>query len=151
MGMNRVKCAAILLVAYALSAPVIAQDHSRNWDYEKTVWWITNVTTKPNMFNAYLNDLQNVWRKFLEAQKADGLVVSYRMFNVPFPREGEPDLILAVEYRDWSAFDTGQDYLDEQIANIMGSLDAATEAGIDREALRTIGSNILMQEIKFKE
>ena len=151
MRMNRVKCAAVVVFACLMSAPVIAQDHSRNWDYEETVWWITNVTTKPNMFNAYLNDLQNVWRKFLEAQKADGLVVSYRMFNVPFNREGEPNLILAVEFTDWSAFNTSQDYLDEQVAKIMGSLDAATEAGIDREALRTIGSNILMQEIKFKE
>jgi len=138
------------LAACLLSAHAMAQDHTRNWE-EGTVWWVTNVQTKPNMMNAYVNDLNNVWRKFVEAQIEDGLAVSYKMFWMPFPRKDEPDLVLAVEYKNWAAFDAGQDYLDEQTAEVLGSLDDAQDAAMDREALRTIGSNYLFQEIQFKE
>ena len=41
------------------------------------------------MFNAYINDLSQVWRRYLEAQKSDGDVVSYKMLNVAFSRDDE--------------------------------------------------------------
>lgn len=150
MGSFLTRLAAFMATITLLWVPAIAQDHTRNWE-EGTVWWVTNVQTKPNMMNAYVNDLNTVWRKFVEAQIEDGLAVSYKMFWMPFPRKDEPDLVLAVEYKNWAAFDAGQDYLDEQTAKVLGSLDDAQDAAMDREALRTIGSNYLFQEIQFKE
>jgi hypothetical protein len=138
------------IAACLLSVQALAQDHTRNWE-EGTVWMVTNVQTKPNMLNAYVNDLSNVWRKFIEAQIEDGLAVSYKMFWMPFPRKNEPDLVLAVEYKNWAAFDAGQDYLEKQTAEVLGSLDDAQDAAMDREALRTIGSTYLFQEIDFKD
>lgn len=140
-----------LLAALQLAAlPAQAQDNTRNWD-EGTVWWVSHVHTKPNQMNAYVNDLNNVWRKFVERQIKDGYAVSYKMFMLPFARDGEPDLILAVEYKNWAAFDAGQDYMDKITAELMGSEDAAQSAAMDREALRTLGSDIVMREVKFKK
>jgi len=140
----------ITLAAFLFIAPAYGQDHSRGWE-PGTVWVITHVRTQPNMQNAYINDLSNVWRKFMDAQKADGHVVSYRIFQAPFARDNEPDLILSVEYKNWAAFDLSQEYFETQAAKIMGSLDDARQAGVDREALRTIGSNLVLQEISFKD
>ncbi len=141
--------AGVVLALQLAALPAQAQDHTRNWD-QGTVWWVSEVRTKPNQMNAYVNDLNNVWRKFVERQIKDGYAVSYKMFMVPFARADEPDLILAVEYKNWAAFDAGQDYLDKITAELMGSEDAAQAAAMDREALRSLGSDIVMQELKFK-
>ena len=141
---------AFLVCSAFLSTAALAQDHTRNWD-DGNIVAVTEVHIKDGMFNAYVNDLNNVWRKFVERQIKDGYAVSYKMFTLPFARDGEPDLILAVEYKNWAAFDAGQDYQDKITAELMGSEDAAQAAAMDREALRTLGSDIVMRELKFKK
>lgn len=138
------------IAAMLLSAGAWAQDNTRNWE-ETTVWSISEVHTKPGMLNAYINDLDNVWRKFVEAQKKDGDVVSYRLFVNSFARAGEPDLFLAVEFKNWAAFDRGVEYFEKQAEKIMGSLDDMQEANIDREELRKLGGQTVLQEIEFKD
>ena len=103
------------------------------------------------MFNAYINDLNNVWRKFLEAQKADGMVIDYGMYANNDSREGEPDLYLTVTYANWAAYDRGVEYFEALRAKIMGGMEEMREANIDRGALRTLGSSYTLQEIKFKD
>jgi hypothetical protein len=140
----------LVLFASLGSAPVFAQDHSRGWE-QGHVMQVTEVHTKDGMFNAYINDLNNVWRKFMEAQKADGHVISYGMFSNVNPREGEPDLYLTVTYKDWAAFDRGVEYFENLSSEIMGSLEDMREANIDRGELRTIGSTYTVREIAFKD
>lgn len=132
------------------STVVFAQDHSRGWEQGYVVQ-VTEVHTKDGMFNAYINDLSNVWRKFLDAQKEDGDVIRYGMYSNANPREGEPDLILTVTFANWAAFDRGVEYFEELGSQILGSTDEMREANIDRGELRVIGSTYTLQEIKFKE
>ena len=140
-----------LLAALQLAAlPAQAQDNTRNWD-EGTVWWVSHVHTKPNQMNAYVNDLNNVWRKFLEKQKEEGAVISYGMYSNVNPREGEPDLYLTVTYKDWATFDRGVEYFEKISNEIMGSMENMREANIDRGELRTIGSTYTLRELKFKD
>lgn len=127
-----------------------AQDHDRNWENGHVVQ-ITNVHIKPGMFNAYINDLNNLWRKSLEIQKKDGYVIDYGMFANPNAREGEPDLILSVTFKNWAAFDRGMEYFDKMSEQLKGSTEAMREAAIDREELRTIGSTIMLQEVRFAD
>lgn len=145
------KLAALSLVLSLLAAgAALAQDHERNWSNGHVVV-VTHVQTEPGMFNAYINDLDNVWRKFMEAQKEDGSVISYGMYSNAFAREGEPDLILTVTYKDWSAFNRGPDYFEEISKKLMGGPEEMREAGVDREALRKIGSTLVLQEVKFND
>ena len=132
------------------STSALAQDHSRGWDQGHIVQ-VTEVHTKDGMFNAYINDLGNVWRKFLEKQKEEGSVISYGMYSNVNPREGEPDLYLTVTYKDWATFDRGVEYFEKISSEIMGSMENMREANIDRGELRTIGSTYTLQELTFKE
>ena len=132
------------------SAPALAQDNSRGWDQGPVVQ-VTEVHIKDGMFNAYINDLNNVWRKFLEAQMEDGHVVDYGMFANVNPRKGEPDLYLTVTYKDWAAYDLGVEYFEQLGEKVMGSMDEMREANIDRGELRTIGSRYTLREITFQE
>ncbi|MBY5993942.1 hypothetical protein [Ferrimonas balearica] len=121
----------------------------RSWD-SGSVWNITYVETHPGKFNDYIGDLRSVWRQFLDAQKADGLVLSYKMLSVAAPRDGEPDLILMVEYKNWAAFDRGVEYFEALSTKIMGSMDATQQANVQRGELRTIRSQVIAQELTFK-
>jgi hypothetical protein len=138
------------LLATLGSHTVSAQDHERNWETGNIVQ-VTNVHIKDGMFNAYINDLNNVWRKFLEEQKKDGSVVDYGVYSNPNSRDGEPDLILTVTYANWAAFDLGVEYFEEIGSKVLGSPEDIREAGIDRGELRDIGSIMVLQEIKFKD
>ena len=139
----------ILLGAFAGGAAV-AQDHARGWDQGHVVQ-VTEVHTKDGMFNAYINDLSNVWRKFMEAQKAEGAVIRYGMYSNVNPREGEPDLYLTVTYANWAAFDRGVEYFEELGSKVLGSPEEMREANVDRGELRTIGSTYTLRELTFKE
>jgi hypothetical protein len=140
----------LALFASLGSTSALAQDNTRGWEQGYVVQ-VTEVHTKDGMFNAYINDLSNVWRKFLEAQKEDGLVISYGMYSNVNPREGEPDLYLTVTYKNWAAFDSGVEYFEKLGSEIMGSMDDMREANIDRGELRTIGSTYTLREITFAE
>lgn len=144
-------CLLAAIVAVLLApAPAESQTTERVWD-QGTVWSITYVETKPAMFNAYLKNLSQVWRRFLEEQKEAGDVISYKMLSVQNTRDGEPDLILMVEFKNMAVFDRGVEWFEELSTKIMGSLDEMQTDNIDREKLRTIRSSMLTREIHFKE
>ncbi|MCJ7815670.1 MAG: hypothetical protein MUP31_06430 [Xanthomonadales bacterium] len=140
---------ALFLVSLA-STSAIAQDHSRNWDNGNVVS-VTEVHIKDGMFNAYINDLNNVWRKYNDAQMKDGTVVSYHVYSNTAPREGEPDLYLTVTYTNWAAFDLGEEYFNSIRDKVLGSESEARSAGMKRGDLRVIGSEYNLQEIKFRD
>lgn len=140
----------LALFASLGSTTVLAQDHSRGWE-QGHILQVTEVHTKDGMFNAYINDLSNVWRKFLDAQKEEGDVIRYGMYSNVSQREGEPDLFLTVTYKNWAAFDRGVEYFEKLGAQILGSTEEMREAGIDRGELRTIGSTYTLREITFKD
>ena len=132
------------------SSLAMAQDNTRGWEQGHVVQ-VTEVHIKDGMFNAYINDLNNVWRKFIEAQIEDGDVIDYGMYGNVNSREGEPDLYLTVTYKNWAAFDRGVEYFEELGEEVLGSVDEMREANIDRGELRTIGSTYTLQEITFQE
>ncbi len=149
MKMKLSAALAVISCAAMFSVPASAQDNERNWE-NGTILQVTHVTTKPGMFNAYINDLNGLWRLFLDQQKEDGNVVGYRMWSNVAARENEPNLILTVEYANWAAFDLGVDYFEEISIKLRGSLENMRELGIAREELREIGSTFNLLEVKFK-
>jgi len=150
MNLRLTAVLAVALIATFGSNIVSAQNHERGWENGHIVQ-VTNVHIKDGMFNAYINDLNNVWRKFLEEQMKDGSVIDYGMYSNPNSRKGEPDLILTVTYANWAAFDRGVEYFEDIGSKVLGSPEEMREAGIDRGALREIGSTTVLQEIKFKD
>jgi hypothetical protein len=136
----------IALILLCSSAAFAAEDYKLG-----TYWTVTGVDTKPGHFDDYVSDLSNVWRKSLEMLKGDGKVVSYRMFSNVNGRENEPDLWLLVEWSSAAAMlDTPQEYFEAQNEELFGSLEKGQKANIKRGDIRTIMSNVLMQEVSFK-
>jgi len=144
----KISIISILLSVFIVVSPVWADDNKRNWD-NGSVWSVSPVETKPGKFNAYINDLSRVWRAYLEDSKKDGDVLSYKMLNLVSARDGEPNLLLLVEYKNMAIFDRSMDYFDKQAMKIQGTLDKSIEANINRGALRDLRGSILTREIHF--
>lgn len=131
-----------------LSVSIFAAE--RIWE-NGTVWTVGYARTKPGQYDAYIADLSKVWVKYLEAQKAAGDVVSYKILSLSSPRDGEPNLMLMVEYKNWAAFDRSPEYFEKIATKIQGSLDKSQQANIDREALRTLMGGLMAQEVVLKK
>lgn len=116
-----------------------------------SVWNISFVRTKPGKYDDYMADLNNVWRKYIEAQMKDGDILSYKMMNVAGRRKNESNLVLMVEFKNWATFDRGSDYFEKMAAKIQGSVEKSSQANIDRGALRTLNGEMNLQEVKFKK
>lgn len=138
-----------LIIAVFLLFPLAAMAQD---DYDSGSYWtVTGVDTKPGHFDDYMTDLNNIWQKSLDMMKADGKVLSYRVFGNVNGRDGEPDLWLFVEWKSAAdMLDTPKEYFDANAAKLFGSIDKSTDANIKRGDLRTIGSNTLLRELSFK-
>lgn len=146
--MKSIRTITLTVLLLSCTAAAWAQDHSRSWE-PGAVLSLTEVHVKDGMWNAYINDLKANWRRSLEAQIEAGDVLGYGMYAVVSPRDDEPDLILRVSFPNWAAMDRGPDYFEELMKNTFGGMDEAREAGIERGELRTLGSEMMLREIKF--
>ena len=137
-------------LALLVAATAQADDH-RVYEDGGSVWSVSFIETKPGHFDDYIANLDQIWRRYLDAQKEDGYVLSYKMIPIAFPRDGEPNLMLMVEFKNWAAFDRGNEYFDKLATRLQGSPDQATQSNIDREALRELRGGWVGREIKFKD
>jgi hypothetical protein len=147
--MKSKKLAAALAAAVLLSAGTLARAQE-SAGTPGTVWEFSSIQVEPGQFEHYLDWLAGQWKRIQEAGKKDGYVVSYHVFQVNNTRVGEPDLILAIEYKDYLpnaerlAF---QKKLEAMLATDAHKMDAA--AG-ERKVLRKVLGSMELQELKLK-
>ncbi len=138
-------------LALALMAVSTAQADDRVYNDGGSVWAVSFIETKPGYFDDYIDNLNQIWRRYLDEQKKDGDIISYKMIPIAFPRDGEPNLMLMVEYKNWATFDRGNDYFDKLAAKLQGGVDTATQSNIDREKIRSLRGGFVGREITFKK
>jgi hypothetical protein len=144
------RMAGLALVSMLVStSPGLALSAPRTYD-NGAVWEVSYVTTKPGHFDDYLAYLAGPWRAQQEALKAKGVVLDYKVLNLADARDNEPDLMLLVEWKSMAAFDAPLAEQDAVTNQVFGSVDAATKAGMDREAIRHVGSDVLTRELILK-
>ena len=90
-----------------------------------------------------------VWQ-FNEFQKKEGVVVSYHILAVNNPRNGEPDLVLAVEFKDYVP--TAQQLeMQKKIEGMLGEdTHKADTASGERKPMRKLVGGMQLQELKLK-
>ncbi len=116
-----------------------------------TYWAITSVEVHPGKFDAYIENLNNLWRKQMDRLIEQEKVVSYKMLNNVHPRKGEPDLWLMVEWKSaGEMMDMDDDYWDKLMSDTVGTRDDSAKRNIERGELRTITGNTLVREVSFR-
>jgi hypothetical protein len=139
---------AVSAAAVLLSSPAaFAQDSSYT---PGTVWTFNYIQTEPGQYEKYLDYLAGNWRKVNELQKKEGVLVSYHIFAVNNPRNGEPDLILAFEFKDYVP--TAQQLEIQKKVEALLASDAHKQdtASGERKSMRKLMGSMEVQELKLK-
>lgn len=137
----------VMIASSAFAAPALAQDSS----YVPTsVWQFSSIKVLPGQYENYLDYLGGNWRKQLEFGKKEGYVVSYHVFSVNSPREGEPDLILAVEYKDYYPVAKQLEFQKKYEAMIKMDAHQSETASGARAPMRTQMGGMELQELTLK-
>lgn len=141
--MKSIIVAATLLVA----SPAIAQDSSYT---PGTVWVSSYIKVLPGQFENYMDYLATTWKKVQELGKKEGAIVSYHVLSTNNARQGEPDLILIVEYKDYRT--TAQQEALRAKVNAMLAQDdrKAAAASAARGPMRELLGSREYQELKLK-
>ena len=139
-------CAA-LAVSVVVAGPALAQEESYK---PGTVWNFSYIKVEPGQMNRYIDFLAGDWKKINELGKREGYVVSYHVFSVNNARAGEPDLILAVESKDY--FSNAQQLAQQKkIEALLAADQRKMEAqSLDRNPMRKFAGGMELQELVLK-
>lgn len=139
------------LIASTLLAvvPALAADETPGFE-KGTVWDFAQIKTTDGHFNDYMKFVTTDWKAQEEALKKAGRILDYKVFLVSDPRQGEPDIILAQEYKNMAEFDrpVADEYAMQ--AKISGSISKADQEQAARASIRTIQGDVVMREITLK-
>ena len=67
-----------------------------------TVWNVSRIKVLDGQFENYMDHLAGQWKKVQEFGKAEGIVVDYHVLATNNARDGEPNLVLVIEYKDYA-------------------------------------------------
>jgi hypothetical protein len=139
--------AAAMLGATAFAAPAMAQDLPVK---NGSVWVASRIDTLPGQMPAYLDYLATEWKKQNEFLKAEGVLLSYRVMRTNHARNGEPDLILLLEYKDYYSI-AQQDAMTKKLEAAMKRDARQGAAGnLEREKIRSLMGSTEYQELILK-
>ncbi|MFN2530656.1 MAG: hypothetical protein ABR555_05090 [Pyrinomonadaceae bacterium] len=133
------------LILLIVGASVLAQV---NRPYRNgSVWQISFIRIKPGMDSAYLNYLAGMWKTEQEAQKKEGLILSYKVLGVEGHTPGEFNLMLMTEYKDLATMEAGEDKADALGQRVIGTDDKQMQGYKDRLEIREVMGTRLAREI----
>ena len=131
----------------ALGTAASAQDSNYT---PGTVWTFSNIKVEPGQFENYMDFLAKTWKKEGEFGIKEGYLVSYHVFQVSNPRSNEPDLILALEAKDYLT--TAQQLaIQKKFEAFMAADTRKLDTGSgERKAMRKLDGGMELQELKLK-
>ncbi|CAM4119419.1 hypothetical protein [Roseateles saccharophilus] len=138
-------CAAA--AALTLSFPAFAQESSYT---QGSVWFFSNIQIEPGQFENYMDYLGANWKKVQELGKKEGIILSYHVLSVNAQRNGEPDLILAVELKDYRTKAQGEAFQKKVEALLAADARQQTSASGQRGTMRKLVGNMELQELVLK-
>ena len=115
-----------------------------------TVWTFSYITIEPGQFENYMDYLSKTWKKGQDYGVKEGDIVSYHVFQINNARAGEPDLILAVEAKDYLT-NAQQLAIQKKFEKFMAQDTHKLDAGMgERKVMRKLSGGMELQELKLK-
>jgi hypothetical protein len=146
-AMKSLFAGAALLVAATMVTPAAAQEVPVK---NGTVWVASRIDVLPGQMPAYLDYLAAEWKKQQEWGKAEGHVISYHVMRTNHARNGEPDLILLIEYKDYATV-AQQEAISKKYEAATGMNPRKGAAGnLEREKIRSLMGSTEYQELILK-
>ena len=134
--------------APARATETASLDAERPWTLG-SVWTIDFIRVKPGHMLDYGRELAASWKKVLEEQKKQGLVLSYKILTgFPANRDDFSHLLM-VEFPNYAVFDQ-QEKMDAVMKKVFGSLGGVNDMFRKREEIREAIGSRLLRELVLK-
>lgn len=117
---------------------------------EGPVWTITMVKTKAGMSDDYLKSISQTVKPVMEAEKAQKLILDYKILDGDAASPQDFNILIMVEYANMAAFDGLRDKTDPIFEKVMGSEDQRRAVAVKRLDIREILGAKTMREITLK-
>jgi len=146
---TRLAAGAALAMARTMgaTAPALAQESSYK---PGSVFELSYIKVLPGEFENYMDYLSDRWKKSNEFLKKEGVVLSYRVLAINNPRDGEPNLVLLIEYKDY-ATNAQKDAVGKKVNEFMAQTDRSSEtASAARGKMREQKGSVELQELILK-
>ena len=115
-----------------------------------SVWTFTNVVIEPGQFENYMDFLDKEYKKSSDFGIKEGYILSYHVLQVNNARNGEPDLILAVESKDYLTNAQQLDIQKKYEAFMAKDNRKMTSESGERKVMRKFIGGMELQELKLK-
>jgi hypothetical protein len=112
-----------------------------------SVWQISFIRIKPGMDAAYLTYVAGMWKTEQEAQKKEGLILSYKVLAVEGHNPADFNLMLMTEYKDLASMEAGEDKADALAQRVVGNDEKQIQGYKDRLEIREVMGTRLAREI----
>ena len=136
-----------LALTLGTAAPAMAQESSYK---PGSVFVASSVKVMPGQFENYMDYLAGRWKTIQEFGKKEGVILSYRVLAVNNAREGEPTLILLIEYKDYAP-NAQREALSKKLDAYLKENDRSVQVGVqERQKLRETLGTMELQELILK-
>ncbi|PYR24907.1 MAG: hypothetical protein DMF98_13930 [Acidobacteria bacterium] len=112
-----------------------------------SVWNLAFIRMKPGMETAYLNYVAGQWKANQEAEKKEGLILSYKVLSVEGHTPGEWNLMLMTEYKDLASMEAGEEKADMLTQKTVGTDEKQMQGYKERSENREVMGERLAREI----
>jgi hypothetical protein len=113
-------------------------------------WEVTGIHVKDGGSLGYATFLAGEWRANQEFAKSKGWIKGYTILANNYPRKGEPDLYLVTITDRLVTGAEGEKRTDEYMEWRKKTISQMQKESGDRLEVREVGSNSLLQELKFR-
>jgi len=117
------------LLILTLTSPAVGQERPYT---EGNVVVVSYIRIKPGMFDKYVKYLDTDYKKLVEAQKKQGVIVDYAVFTSLQRDEGDWNMILTVTYKNMAALDDLRDKTESLMTSTLGLSPRASRPGHGR-------------------
>jgi hypothetical protein len=136
-----------LLAASSLSLNARAQDERAYT--EGPVTEVDYIAVEYGHFEEYIDWLNSTWKPTMEATKKAGLIIDYKVFRLAPKSPDQPNIILAITYKNMAALDKGVEQ--EAVAKkAIGSTEVQNKARVGRNEYRKVLGTELIRELILK-
>jgi hypothetical protein len=145
MKIKRILVGSLVVLLLIVGVSVYAQVNRPF--HNGTVWDIGFIRMKPGMDTAYLNYVAGEWKTEQEAQKKEGIVISYRVLSVEAHTPGEWNLMLMTEYKNLATMEANEDKSEAVAQKVIGNDEKQIQGYKQRAEIREVMGNRLAREI----
>jgi hypothetical protein len=145
MTTKRVLLASLIVCTLLLGLTLYAQ-MNRPF-HNGSVWQIAFIRVKPGMDVAYLNYLTTDWKKEQEAQKSEGIILSYKVLSTEAHSSTDWNLLLLTEYKDLATLEASEKKADALAQKVIGTDEKQMQGYKERLDIREVMGDRLAREI----